>query len=135
MKRRDFIAMTGAVALMPLMAKAAAPLKFTPGLVEEQLAAGKTVFVDFYTDWCSTCRAQGRAIEALRQEDPAYDKNMVFVKVDWDVHAGSALSRKHKIPRRSTLIVLRGENELGRIVAGTSKADIKALMDLGLAGA
>jgi hypothetical protein len=36
------------------------------------------------------------------------------------------------IPRRSTLIVLRGEDELGRIVAGTSESQIKGLMDKGL---
>lgn len=36
------------------------------------------------------------------------------------------------IPRRSTLIVLRGDEELGRIVAGTSEAQIKGLMDKGL---
>ena len=32
----------------------------------------------------------------------------------------------------STLVVLRGDQELGRIVAQTGEADIRALMDLGL---
>lgn len=136
MKRREFIALTGAAALSPLAAFAAKkPLNYTPGLVEEQLAAGKTVFVDFYTTWCTTCRAQGRIVEGLRNQNPAYDKNMVFVKVDWDVYATSKLSIKHNIPRRSTLLVLRGNEELGRIVAGTSTKAIKALMDTGVASA
>jgi thioredoxin 1 len=39
------------------------------------------------------------------------------------------------IPRRSTLVVLKGNKELGRIVAGTAKDDIKALMDLALQAA
>jgi len=133
MKRRAFIALGGAAALSPLMAIAATkPLTYKTGLVEQHLAAGKTVFVDFYTSWCSTCRAQGRAVEALRDENPAYDENIVFVKVDWDIHSGSAIAKKYKIPRRSTLMVLRGEDELGRIVAGTSRNAIKALMDTGL---
>ncbi|MCA8868655.1 MAG: thioredoxin family protein [Rhodobacteraceae bacterium] len=135
MKRRQFIALVGAATLTPLALRAAKTLDYTPGLVADQLAAGKTVFVDFYTDWCSTCRAQGRNIEALRRENPAYDANMVFVKVDWDVHAKSKIARKYRIPRRSTLIVLKGDKELGRNVADPSKSAIKELMDIGLAAA
>ena len=59
---------------------------------------------------------------------------MVFVKVDWDVYYGSAIAYDYKIPRRSTLLVLRGDQELGRNVADASKASIKSLMDLGLTG-
>ena len=135
MKRREFIALAGAATLSPLALGAAGTLDYTPGLVADQLAAGKTVFVDFYTDWCSTCRAQGRNIEALRRENPAYDANMVFVKVDWDIHSKSAIARKYKIPRRSTLIVLKGDKELGRNVADPRKSAIKELMDIGLAAA
>jgi hypothetical protein len=40
-----------------------------------------------------------------------------------------------KIPRRSTLVVLRGNQELGRIVAQTGRDEIKALMDTALAAA
>jgi hypothetical protein len=39
------------------------------------------------------------------------------------------------IPRRSTLVVLKGDQELGRIVAGTRKGDIKALLDRALQAA
>lgn len=135
MKRRQFIALAGAATLTPLALRAAETLDYRPGLVADQLAAGKTVFVDFYTDWCSTCRAQGRNIEALRRENPAYDANMVFVRVDWDVHAKSNIARKYQIPRRSTLIVLKGDKELGRNVADPRKSAIKQLMDIGLAAA
>ncbi|MFT5638894.1 MAG: thioredoxin 1, partial [Paracoccaceae bacterium] len=57
------------------------------------------------------------------------------VRVDWDIHAGSDISTRYNIPRRSTLLLLRGDDELGRIVAGTSTKTITALMDLGLATA
>lgn len=131
MKRREFIALTGAAVLMPLLANAATA-KFKPGVVEAALAEGKTVFVDFYTSWCTTCRAQERHIDALRRENPAYDENMVFVKVDWDIYANSAISKKYSIPRRSTLIVLKGSDELGRNVADPRRSSIKELMDVGL---
>ena len=57
---------------------------------------------------------------------------MTFVRVDWDSYGDQPVSTDRKIPRRSTLLVLRGDKELGRIVAGTSEADIKALLDKGL---
>jgi len=134
MKRRTFIALGGAALVMPTLVEAGAPLRYSPGLVKKLLGQGKTVFVDFYTTWCITCRAQGRTIEALRQANPAYDKEMAFVQVDWDVYAGSAIAKAYKIPRRSTLLVLRGDKELGRIVAGTRKGDIRRLMNKGLTG-
>lgn len=135
MKRRDFLALAGASALVPFAASAAETIKYRPGVVADLLASGKTVFIDFYTEWCVTCRAQGRAIENLRAENPAYEAGMVFVKVDWDVYANSALAVDYNIPRRSTLLLLRGNQELGRIVADANPAAIKALMEKGLASA
>ena len=134
MYRRTFLA-TSAAFLSAGPALAGVGKAFKPGLVKNQLAAGKTVFLDFYTDWCSTCRSQERTINALKAANPDYEANISFVAVDWDVYSTSKLSRRLKIPRRSTLVVLRGKEELGRIVAGTSKRDIKALMDTALAAA
>jgi thiol-disulfide isomerase/thioredoxin len=128
--RRSLLA---ALALLPLAGRAGAMIDYTPGLVRERLAAGETVFVDFSATWCSTCRAQGRIIENLRAANPAYDAAMTFVKVDWDMHGTGDLSRSLQIPRRSTLVLLRGEAELGRIVADTREDAIRGLMDLGLA--
>lgn len=134
MNRRDFIILsTAAAAALPGVAMAAA--NYTPGLVQKHLDKGDTVFLDFKTDWCTTCAAQERVINALKSENPDYEKNIVFVNVDWDEHSNSDLSRSLKIPRRSTLVVLKGKEELGRIVAGTSKTDIKALMDMALKAA
>ncbi|MXU64067.1 thioredoxin family protein [Oceanomicrobium pacificus] len=108
---------------------------YQPGLIDAYLKAGHTVFVDYSATWCSTCKAQERVINALRSENPAYDKAMKFVVVDWDRWSKDKVTRSRRIPRRSTLIVLKGNDELGRIVAGTSKAEIKALLDRGLAAA
>lgn len=115
-------------------ASAADTVEYTPGVVKNALSQGKTVFIDYTTHWCTTCASQKRTISALRSENAAYN-DMVFVRVDWDVYSREEISTKYKIPRRSTLLVLNGDNELGRIVAGTSKAQIKALMDKGLSAA
>lgn len=131
MKRRDFL-LTSA-ALMATPALAADLITYAPGLVAERLAKGETVLLDFKASWCSTCAAQERVIDALRNENPAYDKAISFVAVDWDEYGKGRLAKDLKIPRRSTLVLLRGEDELGRIVAGTGKAQIQALLDLALA--
>ena len=134
MDRRTFIATSAAIAVAS-PALAAAGKAYSPGLVRKELAQGRTVFIDFYTDWCTTCAAQRRTIDALLKSNPEYEKNISFVAVDWDKHSKSKLARSLNIPRRSTLVVLKGDAELGRIVAGTSKKAIKDLLDTALAAA
>lgn len=135
MNRRSFLAASCAALALPLPAFAASRVFYTPGLAETAMAEGKVVFLDFWTNWCSTCAAQERVISALRQANPAYDAAITFITVDWDAHSGSELSRSLNIPRRSTLVALKGKSEIGRIVAGTSKTDIQALMDFALSAA
>ncbi|MCR9087005.1 MAG: thioredoxin family protein [Rhodobacteraceae bacterium] len=134
MDRRHFLVSAtalAAVAALPAHAGSGA-LAYQPGLVTERLAAGDTVFLDFKASWCTTCRAQGRQIEALKAENPAYADRITFIDVDWDEWKGSDIVARLNVPRRSTLIVLRGDQELGRVVANPRREDIKALMDLGL---
>ena len=133
MNRRIFLVSTGALAISPLALHAATGfVDYTPGLIERELAAGKTLLVDYAADWCGTCKRQERVINALRAEDPAYDAAMTFVRVDWDDYGRHEVTTSRNVPRRSTLIVLRGDAELGRIVAGTSESQIKGLLDLAL---
>jgi len=131
MDRRTFMATAAATAVVPVTAKAIG-LDYTPGLVQERLAAGETVFVDFAAHWCTTCRAQERVIGQLLSENPAYEEKITFVRVDWDQHSRGELATSLNIPRRSTLVVLKGDQELGRVVARTSQRDIQALMDIAL---
>ena len=133
MNRRTILkaAALASFALMPFAAMASS-VEYTPGLVKERLAAGETVFAIFRADWCSTCAAQERAIDALKQSNAAYGDNITFVNVDWDTYGRSALAQELRIPRRSTLVVLRGQQEVGRLVADTRSASIRALMDTAL---
>lgn len=135
MQRRDFLALSAGLVLTPFAARAAEPTFYTPGAAEAAMDAGEIVLLDFWASWCSTCAAQERVLAALKAENPAYAQNIRFFIVDWDEHGKGELSRALNIPRRSTLVALKGRQELGRIVAGTSRADIKALLDMALAAA
>lgn len=131
MLRRDFLMLTAAVSLMPLAARAEF-VPYTPGLAEDAMARGDRIILDFYATWCSTCARQQRIMEQLRAENPAYDSQLTLIHVDWDEYGNGALSQRFAVPRRSTIIALKGEVELGRTVAGTSVSDIQGLFDLAL---
>jgi len=132
MNRRHFC-LTGLAALATPSFALAAPLDYTEGLAKEHLAKGEVVFLDFTADWCGTCKAQERVLNALKAANPDYEAKVTFIDVDWDKHGKGTLVSELNIPRRSTLVVMKGEEELGRIVAGTGEAEIKALMDVALA--
>ena len=132
MLRRTFLTLLTSVSLAPTLAFGQDFVDYTPGLIETELAAGKTVFVAYAADWCTTCARQERIIETLRKSNPAYDEAMTFVTVDWDRFGRRDVATSRSIPRRSTLIVLRGDKELGRIVAGTREESVQNLMNRGL---
>lgn len=139
-RRKLFSLMTAMVASalamstldVPLANAAAKFVDYKPGVIENALKSGKTVFVDYSAWWCTTCRSQSRTLDRLTEAEPAYSKNILFVRVDWDDYKNQPVTTDRAIPRRSTLVLLRGNRELGRIVAGTNQAEIKALLDRGL---
>lgn len=131
MDRRTFLTLIAATTSAPVAALAQTK-DYTPGMVKEHLAAGATVVVGFNTDWCSTCDAQKRVIKALKAQNPAYEEKLVFIDVDWDKYRRADISKELRVPRRSTLIALHGDQELGRIIAQISETKIKALLDTAL---
>ncbi len=133
MYRREFLLVSvAAVAATPAIAE---KVDYAPGLVNRELAAGETLFLDFKAAWCSTCAIQERVIDTLRSSNPDYDRHILFVDIDWDRYRKAPLTRSLAIPRRSTLVVLKGDMELGRVVAATSESVIRELMNLALSAA
>jgi thiol-disulfide isomerase/thioredoxin len=132
-ERRQFILGAGAalVALGGAWPALAATTPYTPAGLVAAKAAGKPFLLDFFADWCVTCAAQHRVLDKLRAAHPAYVA-IPFIQVDWDAEEHGPLVRAMKIPRRSTLVVLKGERELGRLVAETDPGKIEALLKLAL---
>ena len=71
-------------------------------------------------------------LKKLRASYPEYDKSITFVLIDWDTFSTHAVTASRKIPRRSTMVLIKGGKEIGRLVAQTSEQKIKALLDNGL---
>ncbi|MGB0798069.1 MAG: thioredoxin family protein [Planktomarina sp.] len=130
MKRRTFITSAAALIAVPSLSQAA--IHYKPGMVKQLLSEGKTVFIDYTTEWCTTCAAQKRTLAALLGDNAAYGENITFVTIDYDIYGRADLATELKIPRRSTLVALKGDQELGRIVAGTGRAQIQGLLDAAL---
>lgn len=81
--------------------------------------ADQPVALHFHADWCPTCRAQEKALQALGTEKGL---DLTVLKVDYDNE--KELKRQFKVNSQSTLIVLRGTKESARLVGDTSKLNI-----------
>lgn len=104
---------------------------YSPNVLATAEKSGKPYLLDFYASWCSTCRAQDKVLGELQAEDAKY-LAIEIIRVDWDDPASKTIIKANKIPRRSTLVIFSGRKELGRVVAQTSKAKIRDLLELGL---
>ena len=48
--------------------------------------------------------------------------------VDWDTYRRKKITTNRKIPRRSTIVLIKDGKEAGRLVAATGKSRIEALL-------
>ena len=132
MKRRIFLSAVLSILITSQVGYAKERIFYSPGLAEAAIEEGKVVFLDFWTNWCTTCAAQDRVIRELRSSNQTYDSRITFITVNWDQYSDAQISKRLKVLRRSTLIAMKGSKELGRLVAATSRKDIKGLMDKAL---
>ena len=71
-------------------------------------------------------------LKSLRASDQKFNEGITFMLVDWDTYRSHAVTKSRRIPRRSTLVLIKGGKEVGRLVAATGKGTIKKLLEKGL---
>jgi len=83
---------------------------------------GRPVIVHFHADWCSTCVAQAKSLEALKA-DPQLKAVTVLV-ADYDKE--KELRKSMNIRSQSVMVVFKGPQEVTRLAGQSQASDIKA---------
>jgi len=128
--RRLFLAclVFSGVALAHIGAYAAQRIAFTPEAFAAAQKSSKPILVDITAPWCPTCKAQQPILRQLMKD--ARRSELVIIEVDFD--SQKEVVRSFNARSQSTLIVFKGETEIGRTVGDTNPASIAALLEAAL---
>ena len=95
---------------------------------DKLVADGKPVIVDFYADWCPTCKAQAPSVQALANEPRM--KDVTIFKADYDKE--KELKKLLRVSSQSTFVVFKAGKEVARSTGQTKKEDIDAVFSKAL---
>ena len=91
---------------------------------QEMMDQGKTVLVDFWAPWCSYCRRINPAYDKIAE---SYGNRLVVAKVNIDEEPQFAAAEQIEVI--PTLVMYRGGEALGFVVAPESKAKIEEFIE------
>lgn len=83
----------------------------------------RPILVDFWAPWCTYCRRIGPAYDKLAEQ---MGETLTFAKVNIDEEP--ELARQEQIEVIPTLVLYRGGQALGSVVAPESKAKIEEFL-------
>jgi thioredoxin 1 len=86
---------------------------------------GQPILVEINADWCPICAKQRPIIDRLTESDSL--KNIHILVVSFDGQKG--VVRHFGATEQSTLIVFKGDKEVGRSVGETDTLAIKQLLE------
>lgn len=121
--RRTFAALVIAIPVAGAL-PALAATKYSPAVLAQAQSSGKPVLVEVTAPWCPTCKAQRAVLGDLEKQ--ARFKDLVRVEVDFDSQKDALKALKATM--QSTLIVYKGQKEVGRLSGETKKEAIEALL-------
>ena len=92
-------------------------LEITNNKLDELIASGKPVVIDFWAEWCGPCRMLTPIIEELAGE---YENDVIIGKCNVDDN--NEVSMKFGIRNIPTVIFLKGGEVVDKQVGACSKA-------------
>ncbi len=131
MNRRTFLmALPAALSAKPSLAYS--PLTYAPQTWRDIRDTRERVVLNFRASWSLTCQMKREILEKLLAEEPRYSA-LTFIDVDWDTFARAQWTESLKVERRSTLVAMRGGEEVARIVNEPSEHAMRRFLHTALA--
>ena len=129
MNRRQFVTLTGAAACAPFNAHAAyAPEAFVMNTWRQQRNSNAHVIYNFRAAWSLTCDLKAQVLDDLICSEARFAA-LPIVEVDWDTFGPSDMAQHLKIRRQSTLIALRGKDEVARLEHQPYEEPLRAFLN------
>ena len=101
----------------------AGELPYDKAAFDKALADGRPVIVDFFADWCPTCKAQKPHVQSLLGE--AKMKEVTLFIADYDKEKD--LKKALRVTQQATFIVFKGGKEVARSTGETKKEALAEL--------
>jgi thioredoxin 1 len=93
-----------------------------PDHLDELVADGGVVLVDFYADWCGPCKMLEPVVERIAAETTA-----TVAKVDVDSQQG--LASRYQVQGVPTLYLFAGGEQVERLVGAQDEATLRSLVE------
>ncbi|HIF61789.1 MAG TPA: thioredoxin [Candidatus Pelagibacter sp.] len=99
---------------------------FTEEIFENAKASGKTIVINSYEVWCGTCSKQTKILDQAEKEF----KDIIFLS--YEQSKNKDIAQKLKVEYWTTIVVYKGNKEVGRIMGQTDKKIIYSIIEKGI---